>query len=73
MSVGVLQVELDFFFFFETGSPCSHSWPGTHYVDQAGLSLGESLAFAPQVLGLKACATIQSTKLDIFKERLTLC
>jgi hypothetical protein len=29
-----------------------------HFVDQAGLELRNSPAFASQVLGLKACATI---------------
>jgi hypothetical protein len=32
--------------------------PGTHFVDQAGLELGNPPASASQVLGLKACATM---------------
>jgi hypothetical protein len=35
----------------------SPSCPGTHFVDQAGLRLGNLPASASQVLGLKACAT----------------
>jgi hypothetical protein len=31
--------------------------PGTHFVDQAGLKLGNPPASASQELGLKACAT----------------
>jgi hypothetical protein len=31
--------------------------PGTHFVDQAGLELRNTPAFASRVLGLKACAT----------------
>uniref|UniRef100_A0A8C6W5Y2 E2F transcription factor 1 n=1 Tax=Nannospalax galili TaxID=1026970 RepID=A0A8C6W5Y2_NANGA len=43
-----------FFFFFETGSPCSPSWPGTCYIDQAGFELNrDPPASASQVLGLK--------------------
>ena len=30
-----------YFGLFETGSPCSVSWPGTHYIDLAGLELTE--------------------------------
>jgi hypothetical protein len=37
--------------------------PGTHFVDQAGLELRNSPAFASQVLGLKACTTTPSPKL----------
>ena len=36
---------------------CSPGYPGTHFVDQAGLELRKSPASASQVLGLKACAT----------------
>jgi hypothetical protein len=44
--------------FFETGvSLYSPGCPGTHFVDQAGLKLRNPPASAPQVLGLKACAT----------------
>jgi hypothetical protein len=35
----------------------SSGCPGTHSVDQAGLELRNPPASAPQVLGLKACAT----------------
>ncbi|CAO2627870.1 hypothetical protein LEMLEM_LOCUS19714 [Lemmus lemmus] len=36
---------------------CSSGCPGTHSVDQAGLELRDSPAFAPQVLELKVCTT----------------
>jgi hypothetical protein len=35
----------------------SPGYPGTHFVDQAGLELRNPPASASQVLGLKACAT----------------
>jgi hypothetical protein len=35
----------------------SPGYPGTHFVDQAGLKLRNLPASASQVLGLKACAT----------------
>jgi hypothetical protein len=34
--------------------------PGTHFVDQAGLELRNLPAYASQVLGLKACTTMQT-------------
>jgi hypothetical protein len=47
-----------FVLFFETGfSLYSSGYPGTHFVDQAGLELINLPASASQVLGLKACAT----------------
>jgi hypothetical protein len=50
-----------FFFFFlvfrDKVSLCSPGCPATHFVDQAGLELGNPPASASQVLGLKACAT----------------
>jgi hypothetical protein len=47
------------FFVFQDGfSLCSPGCPGTYSVDQAGLELRNPPAFASQVLGLKACATI---------------
>jgi hypothetical protein len=39
-------------------SLCSPGCPGTHFVDQAGLKLGNPPASASQVLGLKACTTM---------------
>jgi hypothetical protein len=53
------------FWFFETGFFCySPGCPGTHFVDQAGLELGNLPASASQVLRLKACAT--TTRLRFF-------
>jgi hypothetical protein len=46
-----------FCFFQDRASLCSPGCPGTHSVEQAGLELRNSPASAPQVLGLKACAT----------------
>jgi hypothetical protein len=45
------------FVFQDRVSLCSPGCPETHSVDQAGLELRNSLAFASQVLGLKACTT----------------
>ena len=42
---------------FETVSLCSPGWPGTHYVNQAGLKLTDLPASTSQVLGVKAKAT----------------
>jgi hypothetical protein len=47
-----------FFFFRDRVSLCSSGCPGTHFVDQTGLELGNLPASASQVLGLKACATM---------------
>jgi hypothetical protein len=59
-----VQIPHSFFFvcllvfcFFETGFLCSPGYPGTHFVDQAGLELRNPPASASQVLGLKVCAT----------------
>jgi hypothetical protein len=38
-------------------SLCSPGWPGTYYVDQAGLKFSDSLV---SVLRLKVCATLPS-------------
>ena len=38
--------------------------PGTHSVDRAGLELRNPPASAPQVLGLKACATTPGPNSD---------
>jgi hypothetical protein len=46
-----------FFVFRDRVSLCRPGFPGTHFVDQAGLELRNSPASASQVLGLKACAT----------------
>jgi hypothetical protein len=54
-----------FFFFFgfwflvfrDRVSLCSLGYPGTHFVDQAGLELRNLTASTSRVLGLKACAT----------------
>jgi hypothetical protein len=46
-----------FFFFQDRVSLCSPGCPGTHFEDQAGLTLRNLPASASQVLGLKACTT----------------
>ena len=46
-----------FLFFRDRVSLCSPGYPGTHFVDQAGLKLRNLPASASRVLGLKACAT----------------
>lgn len=46
---------MSFFFFPKTGSLSSHkASTGTCFVDQAGLELTDPLAFASQILELKA-------------------
>jgi hypothetical protein len=45
------------FCFRDRVSLCSPGYPGTHFVDQAGLELRNPPASASRVLGLKACAT----------------
>ena len=45
------------FVFWDRVSLCSSGCPGTHSEDQAGLKLRNPPASAPQVLGLKVCAT----------------
>jgi hypothetical protein len=46
-----------FFFFFDRVSLYSPGYPGTHFVDQAGLKLRNLPASASQMQGLKSCAT----------------
>jgi hypothetical protein len=43
-------------------SLCSPVYPGTHFIDQAGLELRNPPASASRVLGLKACATMPGLK-----------
>jgi hypothetical protein len=43
--------------FWDRVSLCSPGYPGTHFVDQAGLKLRNLSLSNSQVLGLKACAT----------------
>jgi hypothetical protein len=59
----------DFFFpfFWDRVSLCSPGYPGTHYVDQAGLELKNPPASSSQVLGLKACATTARHMNDFLK------
>jgi hypothetical protein len=51
-----------FLFLPDRVSLCSPSCTGTHSVDQDGLELRNVTASATQVLGLKTCATIPSSK-----------
>jgi hypothetical protein len=46
-----------FLVFRDRVSLYSPGYPGTHFVDQAGLELRNLPASASRVLGLKACAT----------------
>jgi hypothetical protein len=46
------------FVFQDRISLYSPGYPGTHFVDQAGLKLRNPPASASQMLGLKACATM---------------
>jgi hypothetical protein len=46
------------FVFRDRVSLCSPGYPGTHFVDQAGLELRNPLASASRVLGLKVCTTM---------------
>jgi hypothetical protein len=72
-----------FFFFFvcfvfqDRIFLCSPGFPGTHFVEQAGLELRNSPASASQVLGLKACATTAQLKVYFFSgvkmPRVILC
>jgi hypothetical protein len=48
------------FVFQDRVSLYSPGFPGTHFVDQAGLKLRNLPAFASRVLGLKACSTTPS-------------
>jgi hypothetical protein len=64
----VFNVSDKYFFFFlfsflvfrDRVSLYSPGYPGTHFVDQAGLELRNSPSSASRVLGLKACATMPS-------------
>jgi hypothetical protein len=47
------------FVFRDRVSLYSPGYPGTHFVDQAGLELRNPPASASQVLGLKVCAAEQ--------------
>jgi hypothetical protein len=47
-------------FFRDRVSLYSPGYPGTHFVDQAGLKLRNPPASASGVLGLKACTTMPS-------------
>jgi hypothetical protein len=59
----MLKKTFFFFFFFlvfqDRVPLCSSGCPRTHFVDQAGLELGNPPSSASQVLGLKACTTTQ--------------
>jgi hypothetical protein len=50
-----------FVFFRDRVSLYSPGYPGTHFVDQAGLELRNPPVSASQVLGLKACTTTASS------------
>jgi hypothetical protein len=56
------------FFFPDRVSLYSPGYPGTHFVDQAGLELRNPPASASRVLGLKACTTTPGLMFSIFKE-----
>jgi hypothetical protein len=58
-----------FFSFPDRVSLCSPGYPGTHFVDQAGLKLINSPASASQLLELKVCAT--TTRLLVLFKRET--
>jgi hypothetical protein len=55
-----------FCFFQDRVSLYSPGYPGTHFVDQAGLQLRSLPASASQVLGSKACTTTAQLKMDGF-------
>jgi hypothetical protein len=55
-----------FFGFSNRVSLCSSSYPGTHFVGQAGLELRNRPASASQVLELKVCATMPGYKMTFF-------
>ena len=76
-----LKVVLKFFSFFfvstvlfvflvgegqRQGFSVSPDWPGTHFVDQAGLELRDLLASAFHVLGLKVCDTVPGSLTVLF-------
>jgi hypothetical protein len=53
------------FVFQDRISLYSPGYPGTHFVDQAGLKLRNPPASASQMLGLKACAAATTTWPDV--------
>jgi hypothetical protein len=55
------------FVFQNRVSLCSPGYPGTHSVDQAGLTLRNPPASASQMLGLKVCAIIARLTILNFK------
>ena len=54
-------------FFLDRVSLYSPGFPGTHFVDQAGLKLRNLPASASQVLGLKVCATTARLTITFIK------
>jgi hypothetical protein len=54
-------------FFPDRVSLYSPGYPGTHFVDQAGLELRNLLASASRELGLKACATTPTLHVASYK------
>jgi hypothetical protein len=52
--------------FWDRVSLYSPGCPGIHFVDQAGLELGNPPASASQVLGLKACITMYGCKITSY-------
>jgi hypothetical protein len=71
--MSIFLIFLLFFFFFflvfrDRVSLYSPGYPGTHFVDQAGLELRDSPASASQVLGLKVCATTPGYFLTFLKD-----
>jgi hypothetical protein len=57
------------FFFQDRVSLYSPGCPGTHFVDQAGLELRNLPAFAFQVLGLQAYATIARLVVMFYRKK----
>jgi hypothetical protein len=57
ISVLVHWTKLYYYFFWDRVSLYSPGFPGTHFVDQAGLELRNPPASASRVLGLKVCDT----------------
>jgi hypothetical protein len=58
-------------FFLDRVSLYNPGYPGTHFVDQAGLELRTLPASASRVLGLKACATTPGTFLIHKKKKIS--